>query len=150
MVKDCLLYVWRVPDTPDAVSLFASSPTRQNSFTAALPPPMLIEPSLNEGDGPVAEAAEESEFERVVKAFGDSMPLVLVMVESTPRQLQSIEWAVAVLDDAGTVQLRGQERIWEPEFVVDDAESDVEPFDSGTPVPPVVELQQQDRPQEDA
>ena len=86
----------------------------------------------------------------MVKAVKDVMPLVLVMVESTPRQLQSIEWAVAVLDDAGTVQLRGQETIWEPEFVVDGAGSGVESFDSGTPVAPVVELQRQDRPQPDA
>ena len=69
------------------------------------------------------------------------MPLVLVMVESTPRQLQSIDWAIAVLDEAGKVELRGRECIWEPEFVADDAASDVESFDSGTPVAPVVELQ---------
>jgi len=147
VVNDCLVYVWRVPDTPGAVSLFASSPTRMNGFTAAPPPPMLFEPSLVDGDEPVA---EESELEQVVRAFSDTMPLVLVMVESTPRQLQSIEWAVAVLDDAGKVQLRGQESIWEPEFVVDDTASDVESFDSGTPVAPVVEVQKQDRPQPDA
>jgi hypothetical protein len=150
VVNDCLVYVWRVPDTPDAVSQFASSPTRKNGFTAPPPPPMLFEPSLVDGDEPVAEATEESELQHVVRTFGDTMPLVLVMVESTPRQLQSIDWAIAALDDAGKVQLRGQENIWEPEFVVDDAASYVESFDSGTPVAPVVELQRQDRPQPDA
>lgn len=150
VVNDCLVYVWRVPDIPDAVSQFASSPTRKNGFTAPPPPPMLFEPSLVDGDEPVAEDTEESELEHVVRTFGDTMPLVLVMVESTPRQLQSIDWAIATLDDGGKVQLRGRQNIWEPEFVADDAASDVESFDSGTPVAPVVELQQQDRPQPDA
>jgi hypothetical protein len=150
VVNDCLVYVWRVPDTPDAVSRFASSPTRKKGFTAPPPPPMLFEPSLVEGDEPVTEAAEETELEQVVRTFGDTMPLVLVLVESTPRLLQSIDWAIAVLDDAGKVQLHGRENIWEPELVGADAASDAESFDSGTPVAPVVELQQQDRSQPDA
>jgi hypothetical protein len=150
VVNDCLVYVWRVPDTPDAVGRFASSPTRKNGFTASPPPAMLFEPSLVDDGTPVAEAVEENELEDVVRTFGDTMPLVLVLVESTPRQLQSIDWAIAMLDDDGTVQLRGRENIWAPEFVVDDAAADAESFDSGTPVAPVVELQQQDRPQPDA
>ena len=72
------------------------------------------------------------------------------MVESTPPQLQSIEWAIAVLDDAGKVELRGRESIWVPELGADDTASDVEPFNSGTPVAPVVELRKQDRPHPDA
>jgi hypothetical protein len=86
----------------------------------------------------------------MMAAVRDTMPLVLVMVWSTPRQLQLIEWAVAELDNAGEVQLRGQECIWEPELIADDTTPDVESFDSGTPVAPIVELQKQDRPQPDA
>jgi hypothetical protein len=37
-----------------------------------------------------------------------------------------------------------------PEFGADDTASDVEPFNSGTPVAPIVELRKQDRPQPDA
>lgn len=44
VVSDCLLYVWRVPNTPDAVSRFASSPTRRNGFVASLPDPTLFRP----------------------------------------------------------------------------------------------------------
>jgi hypothetical protein len=72
------------------------------------------------------------------------MPLVLVMVESTPRQLQSIEWAIAVLDGDGKVELRGQEAIWEPEPVADGNTSGVEAFDSGSPVMPMVEPREQE------
>lgn len=49
----------------------------------------------------------------MMEAVRDKMPVVLVMVWSTPRQLQSIEWAVAVLDDSGKVELRGRESLWE-------------------------------------
>jgi hypothetical protein len=70
--------------------------------------------------------------------------LVLVLVESTPRQLQSIDWAVAVLDGEGKVELRGQEAIWEPESVADSSASGVEPFDSGSPVVPKVEAREQE------
>jgi hypothetical protein len=72
------------------------------------------------------------------------MPVVLVMVESTPRQLHSIEWAVAVLDGEGKVELRGQEIIWEPEPVADGKASVVESFDSGSPVEPKVEAREQE------
>src|SRR5690606_4355418 len=46
VVNDCLIYVWRVPDTPDAVRGFASSPTRKNGFAARPPDPMLFEPGF--------------------------------------------------------------------------------------------------------
>ncbi|GGS53739.1 hypothetical protein [Actinokineospora fastidiosa] len=144
VVNDSLVYVWRLGNNPNAVSEFASSPTRKNAFVTAPLDPTLWEPSLSGEPEPVQHATERGELGSVLRAFGDTMPLVLVMVKSTPRQLQSIEWAVAVLDGDGKVKLRGQECIWEPELVADDAASDVESFDSGAPVTPVVELQKQD------
>ncbi|WP_353708522.1 hypothetical protein ABRQ22_03000 [Cellulosimicrobium sp. ES-005] len=103
---------------------------------------------LWEGDFPekVAIGSDSPETTIVLEAVREKMPLVLVMVWSTPRQLQSIEWAVAELDGYGRVQPNGQEALWEPEIVADDATSDVESFDSGVPVVPVVALQTQDRP----
>lgn len=153
VVNDCLVYVWRVPDSVSAVSSFASSPTRLNGFAAQLLDPTLFEPGFT-GE-PEAElsvgSADESELERVVRAAGDVMPLVLVMVQSSPRQLQSIEWAVAKLDEeTGEVRLHGQESIWEPELNIDDAAIDVESFDSGTPNGPTIEPQEQEGTQPDA
>lgn len=143
VVNDSLLYVWRVPGTPDPLSEFASSPTRKNGFAAQPPDPMLFEPSFgdeSESDEEMSEDADAAKAGRVVRTVGDTMSVVLVMVHSSPWQLQSIEWAVAELDDAGKVELRRQECIWEPESVAADAASDVESFDSGHPVPPGVEL----------
>ena len=84
------------------------------------------------------------------ESAGDSMPLVLVMVESTPRALQSIGWAVAVRDGEGKVELRGQEVIWKPEEATDAAAAGVESFDSGAPVEPKVEPREQEGPGPDA
>ncbi len=150
VVNGCLVYVWRVPDNPDAVSKFASSPTRQSGFVAPPPPAMLFEPAFPDEAGPVDDGAQRAETEAMLEAVHDTMPLVLVMVWSTPRQLQSIEWAVADLDDAGKVTLHGQESIWEPELVAVDAVSDVESFDSGTPIPPSVEPREQEDTDPDA
>lgn len=154
VVNDSLLYVWRVPGIPDAVSEFASSPTRKNGFAAQPPDPMLFEPGFGdepEPDDEVSEDTDEAKVERLVRAVGDTMPLVLVMIHSSPRQLQSIEWAVAELDEGtGKVKLHGHEVIWEPEADVDGAASDVESFDSGTPVAPAVELQKQEGTDPDA
>jgi hypothetical protein len=150
VVNDCLVYVWRVPDGPDAVSKFAGSPTRLAGFAASPPPAALFEPTFTDEVQPAEEPPETPEIASMMAAVRDTMPLVLVMVWSTPRQLQSIEWAVAVLDGDGKVELLGQECIWEPEFTAEDAASDVESFNSGAPVSPVVELQKQDRPQPDA
>ncbi|MFB8230152.1 hypothetical protein [Cellulosimicrobium sp. NPDC055967] len=99
-----------------------------SGFVAAPPPAMLWE-----GDFPekVATGSDCPETTIVLEAVREKMPLVLVMVWSMPRQLQSIEWAVAELDGDGKVQLHGQEALWEPEIVADDATSDVESFDSG-------------------
>lgn len=144
VVNDALLYVWRAPAAPDAVTKFASSPTRRNGFSAPPPEPMLFEPELA-GEAEAADvssnAAEDDKVERVVRAVGDAMPVILTVVRSSPRQLQSIEWAVAELADDGTVTLSGREVIWEPEAEVDVALSDVESFDSGIPVVPAVGLQ---------
>ena len=145
IVNDCLVYVWRVPDTAKAVREFASSPTRQNGCFAQPPQAMLWEDSPAEEVGPAHDDSEAAETASIMEAVRDTMPLVLVMVWSTPRQLQSIEWAVAVLDDAGKVDLRGQETIWEPEVVSDDVSSDVESFDSGAPAGPTIEPREQDR-----
>ncbi len=139
VVNDCLVYVWRVPDNANAVRDFASSPTRQNGFVAPPPPAMLWE-------GLLPEEAASAEVASMMEAVRDTMPLVLVMVWSTPRQLLSIEWAVAILDDSGKVELRGQESLWEPELVADDVFSGVESFDSGTPEGPTIEPRERDRP----
>lgn len=151
VVNDCLIYVWRVPDSVNAVSLFASSPTRKNGFIALPPDPTLFEPGFT-GEPEPATNAEEAEIERVVRAAGDTMPLVLVMVHSSPRQLQSIAWAVTEFDhETGEVKLYGQENIWESELNdVDVAATDVESFDSGTPNGPTIEPQEQEDTQPDA
>lgn len=146
VVNDCLVYVWRVPDDPNAVRDFARSPTRQNGFVAPPPPAMLWEGLLPEGVEPVEDSSEAAETASMMEAVRNAMPLVLVMVWSTPRQLQSIEWAVAILDDSGRVELRGQESLWEPELVANDVSSDVESFDSGTPEGPTIEPRDEDRP----
>lgn len=139
VVNDCLIYVWRIPENPDAVSDFASSPTRKNGFAALPPDAMLFEPSFADQS-----ESEDGELEQVVRSVGDTMPVVLVMVESSPRLLQSVQWAIADLDVDGKVVLRGQECIWEPELSVDADVADVESFDSGAPAVPVVELQEQE------
>lgn len=150
VVNDCLIYVWRVPGTVDAVSSFASSPTRKNGFASLPPHPTLFEPGFT-GEPAAEDSHEELELERVVREVGDTMPLVLVMVQSSPRQLQSIEWAVAELDQkTGEVKLHGQESIWQPELNAEHAATDVESFDSGTPNGPTIEPQEQEGAQPDA
>lgn len=144
VVNDCLVYVWRVPNNPNAVSEFASSPTRRDSFTTAPLDPVLWQPSLSEEQEPAQDTIHEGEVGPVLRAVGDSMPLVLVMIESTPRQLRSIEWAVAALDGEGKVELRGQQAIWEPEPIADGNASGVEAFDSGSPVMPKVEPREEE------
>lgn len=142
VVNDCLVYLWRVPETVDAVASFATSPTKRNGFIAPPLDPMLFDPALLAGPEPVEAADDETELERVVREVGDTMPLVLVMIQSSPRQLQSVEWAIAELNHVtDEVVLRGQETIWESELITAEASSDVESFDSGTPVAPAVELQ---------
>ncbi|MGB3763309.1 MAG: hypothetical protein WA966_08800 [Ornithinimicrobium sp.] len=146
VVNGCLVYVWRVPNNPDAVSEFAKGPTRRNGFTTSPLDPTLWEPSLSKEQEPAQNTANEGEVRPVLRAVGDRMPLVLVMVTSTPRQLQSIQWAVGVLDAEGKVELRGLEAIWEPKPAADDNTSRVESFDSGSPVVPKVEPREQEGP----
>ncbi|WP_300679567.1 hypothetical protein [Nocardioides sp.] len=151
IVNNCLIYVWRIPSAPNAVRNFASSPTRQGGFEAQLPQGMLFEPTFP--DSAIDDPADEPhELVRVVKEVSDGvMPVVLVMVDSSPRLLQSISWAVATLDEEGKVDLKGEETIWEAELVDVQVETaEVESFDSGVPAVPVVEVQEQGRPHSDA
>lgn len=140
VVNDCLIYVWRIPDSADPAD-FASSTTKKNGFSAQPPDPTLFDPVIE--DEPVE--PEQPGLERVVRAAGEVMPVVLVIVHSSPRQLQSIEWAVAELDETtGKVKRHGQEAMWEPELVEADTASAGESFDSGTPVPPGIEPREQE------
>ncbi|MGP9032505.1 hypothetical protein ACT17S_05465 [Glutamicibacter mysorens] len=140
VVNDSLIYVWRIPDSADPGD-FASSPTKKNGFSAQPPDPTLFDPVI--GDAP--DESGQPGLERVVRAAGEVMPVVLVIVHSSPRQLQSIEWAVAELDEkTGKVKRHGQEVMWEPELVEADAASAGESFDSGTPVPPGIEPREQE------
>lgn len=150
VVNDCLVYVWRVPvsaedNSADEVSSFASSPTRRNGFAALPPDPMLFEPGFTGESELTDDSPEQDEPGRVLRAAGDAMPLVLVIVRSSPRRLHSIEWAVAELAaDSGKVKLHGRESLWQPESGVEDAATDVEPFDSGIPTGPALEPQEQE------
>ncbi|MCK7675741.1 hypothetical protein [Corynebacterium pygosceleis] len=146
VVKDCILYVWRIPGDSDAESDFASSPTRKNVFSAQPPAPTLFESGFGDEfdhEG-VSENTDEAKVKRLLSEVVGFMPVVLVMVHSSPRQLQSIEWAVAELDDSGEVKLHGRESIWEPEGNIVPEVSDAESFDHGTPVEPVVEPREQE------
>jgi hypothetical protein len=145
IVNECLIYVWRVSSAVDAVATFASSPTRLNGFKAPQPEPMLFDLSTISGDEPTGGVG--AELERVIRGVDEAMPLLLILVHSSPRQLRKIEWGIAELGEHGRVVLHGQDTIWQPELIDDDAVSDVEPFDSGTPIAPSVEPQRHERPQ---
>jgi len=85
------------------------------------------------------------------EAVREVMPLVLVMIRSTPQQLHSIEWAVAELNsETGKIQLHGKEAIWAPEANVEGAMTDIEAFDTGLPDEPTVEPRKQDETPPDA
>lgn len=142
IVNGCLVYVWRMTDSSDPSS-FVSSPTKKNTFAVSPPEPMLFETVDN--------IPEEGELERIVREISDTMPLVLVMVRSSPRQLQSIEWAVAeLIAETGEVELRGQEAIWLHETVVEAPAAPVESFDSGVPVVPTLTPREQEGSEPDA
>jgi hypothetical protein len=149
IVNDCLVYVWRVPAAPDAVSDFASSTTRMNGFFSSPPEPVLFDISFADGGEPSLAGVVGVDLEGLVKLGNGKMPVVLVMVRSSPRLLGSIDWAVAELV-AGQLRLHGEETMWEPELGLDEAVANVESFDSGTPVAPAIELQELDRPSDDA
>ena len=154
IVNDCLVYVWRVPN-PRAVSEFASSPTRMSGFMTQPPEPTLWEPDLSGKresgqDAGDPDGTNPDDVGPVLQAVGETMPLVLVMIASTPQQLQSIEWAVAVLDAEGKVELRGQESIWKPELGTEHTAAEVESFDSGSPIGPKIEAREQEGSDPDA
>ncbi|PZU36310.1 MAG: hypothetical protein DI573_13935 [Microbacterium sp.] len=153
IVNGSVIYVWRVPEDPNAVKNFASSPTRQSGFVAPTPPAALWEPSFDDAVD-AADAAttnvEPAETAALMAAVGDPMPLVLVMVHSVPWQLQKIEWAVAELDGEGKVELHGLDSIWEPELVAEDTVSTGEAFDHGSPVRVDLELRTREQPGTDA
>lgn len=145
VVNDCLVYVWRVPGSDDVVTSFASSPTRVNGFSAPLLDPQLFEPGDGEQVEVVEISSEKAQLERVTRAASGVMPLVLVMIQSSPRLLHSIDWAVAELDtETGEVALLGQDSIWESEVTQDDVVMDIESFASGTPTGPTIEPREQE------
>lgn len=144
VVNGCLVYVWRVPSDPHAISKFASSPTRMSGLGAPTPPPMLFEADFVDEAGLTEGQVELAETAAMLEVVQDTMPLVLVMVHSSPRQLQSIEWAIAELDEAEKVTLHGRECIWEPEHVGAGAAAEGETFSDGAPVEPIVEPREQE------
>ncbi|MFE5291840.1 hypothetical protein ACFQ8T_06630 [Isoptericola sp. NPDC056618] len=146
VVNDCLIYVWRVSDDTDAVKNFASSPTRLNGFATPPPPMSLFDGTVIDVVEPVVEVGESQEALAMRNAAQEHMPLVLVMIWSTPRGLSGIEWGVATLNSESKVVLHGQESIWSPELVTASVDTDVESFDSGVPAKPMVSLQTQSRP----
>lgn len=153
VVNNSLVYVWRIPDSVSTASSFPTSPTRLNCFSARSLDPLLFEPGFTgESDAElVVGSPVETELEDVVRAAEDIMPLVLIMVRSSPRELQSIEWAVAKLDaETGKVSLHGAESIWQPELRGDEAATPVAPFDSGTVNGPTVKPQEQEGTEPDA
>lgn len=144
IVNGCLIYVWRVPGAPDAPGKFATSKTRMNSFFEQEPLP-LFGSSFVEGGDDIRNESERDDFERALRAVNKAMPVVLVMVQSTPERLFSIDWALAEYVD-GIVRLHGDERIWTAMSSAGEVAVDVESFDSGEPVVPSIELQKQSRP----
>lgn len=142
VVNDALLFVTRIPEGVDVVRDFASSKTRMSSFFARREPE-LFGNSFIDGGEEARNADELERFEKMVEAAGAVMPVVLVMVHSTPRQLSSITWAVAEYH-SGQVHLHGEKSIWSEDFAGEGADIDVESFDSGVPAVPVVALQARD------
>lgn len=151
IVNGCLVYVWRVPASGDPAR-FATSPTKMSCFDASPPDPVLFGPDFMDEPDPVREvSASSGDLEAVVGSLGGAMPVVLVMVHSSPRQLQAINWAVAELDrESGEVNFNGEETIWQLEPSTEAEVPDAESFDSGAPVVPALEPQTQERPQSDA
>ncbi|MBZ4488074.1 hypothetical protein LQ938_11645 [Microbacterium sp. cx-55] len=139
VVNDALVFVTRMPEDAEAIEGFASSKTRAGSFFVQ-PTLDLFGDSFIEGGDEPRNAEERERFEKLAKAAGAVMPVVLVMVHSSPRQLTSIDWAIAEYR-AGLVHLHGKDTIWSHEFAGEGVAVDVESFDSGVPEAPVVALQ---------
>ena len=153
VVNNCLVYVWRMPESSRGVEAFASSPTRVNGFSAIPPHPMLLEP----GPGGVGEAVSDhdrysSELTDVLKgAAGVARPLILVMVHSSPNQLQKIEWGVAKLNSqTGHVSVGDRATLWMAEPKAATPADHVASFDSGVPTRPVLEPRKQEGTNPDA
>lgn len=141
VVKECVVYIWRDSEGGDSVAGFASSPTRKGGFDAHPPTQLPLPYDLASIDAHhTADGASSVAVEAVLEGVDGSMPLVLVRITSSPRQLQSVAWSVAVLDESGIVRLLGEEVIWMPESTASMDSTVVESFDSGEPVAPVVEL----------
>lgn len=155
VVNGCILYVWRIPASNDPAH-FATSPTRLSCFDAVPPEPTLFDTTfIGSSSGPDGGSGDEHEREvdlsSVMSSVHGTLPVVLVMVDSSPRQLQAIGWAVAELDrESGEVSLVGQETLWQPEPNAESNTTAVESFDSGTPVPPAVEPREQEGADPDA
>lgn len=150
IVHDCLIYAWRVSAAAEP-SRFASSLSKKNAFEVPLPVPMLFEPAIIGGVESINDGTDKTEVDNVAQEAGDTMPLVLVMVYSTPRQLQSIEWAVAEFNvETEVVTPHGQEVIWQPEPVVEAEVADFESFDSGPSTGPAIEPREQEEIDPDA
>ncbi|WP_282856969.1 hypothetical protein [Pseudoclavibacter helvolus] len=147
IVNNSLIYVWRVPEKPNALRDFAQGATRLSSFFVEYTPD-LFGPSYIDGGEQLHDAEEQAEFERALRAAGEAMPVVLVLVHSMPRQLTAIEWAVAQ-HVPGDVILLGKASIWSTGS--DDAEAtDVtESFDAGIVDTARLELRPQVRPSDD-
>lgn len=147
VVNGCLVYVWRVPESSRGIEAFASSPTRVSGFVAPPLPPMLFDtvPGGSDEGGPTASREVSVLTDVLDEATEGSMPLVLVAVHSSPRQLQFIEWGVAELDpQSGDVTLHGRARLWVAEPEAAAVPGGVAAFDSGAPVRPVLEPREQE------
>ncbi|MFS0735359.1 hypothetical protein ABC304_04080 [Microbacterium sp. 1P10UB] len=140
IVNDALIFVARIPEGADIGRDFASSKTRMSSFFARRELGLFGNSFMTGGDEESHTEDELARFEKLVGAAGAVMPVVLVMVHSTPRQLSSIDWAVAEYR-AGEVHLHGEEPIWSKDFAGEGSDIDIESFDSGVPETPVVALQ---------
>lgn len=154
IVNGSLLYVWRVRGASDPSRGFAESPTRKNALEAKAPLTLFdypAPPSVSpENTDKVDYTGEEhiAHPKRVMRSLESPMPMVLVMIHSSPRGIRDIQWAVASLaSDDGDVEFHGLDMLWRPAAHVAENTSgqaqDVkdtvsEPFDSGPPVGPLV------------
>lgn len=153
VVGDCLVYTWRMPAAAgESVARFASSPTRKSGFDAAAPHPLLFETDPGgEPDGDDAEPQVPA-VEQVISQVPERLSVVLVVVHSTPRRLQKIEWGLAELSEqTGEIELHGRQTIWEFEMSSDGEGIAPEgAFDSGEPVGPTLTPRKQEGQQPDA
>lgn len=139
VVNGALVYVWRVRDTAEAVAHFPSSPTRLGAFDVPSPDPTLFDGVFTE-EFAVVDPDDDSRVEALQAAVREALPVVVVLVWSTPRQLRLIEWALGKVDAEGNMELLGREALWRPEQVTVVEQASVDAFDSGAPEVPVVAI----------